>query len=406
MSLAMLAANAQKTATAEAASAPPTETQLPDTNPAKPDDLSEGRLRIAQCVFGARDSDVYIDGVIPVDAGIKLSNVGFGGTRYEYLQPGTHKVAVVPAGEGLDKSLLPSTDVQVAAGHRYTVVILGQEGDATHKALVIDETSAYQAVGAKPTDIANIAVNNLKGVQGIDYTVSGKLAHSNIPFGGYKADIWTATWTAGDTVSVTGSPDKVLVQESDTYFNTPGFDNLDCWGGTYPGGIGSDYDNIENAQTTSLSALDFLQGLTAESAKNGGNTPSFSTFLAAVKKAGLSDMLAKGGPYTMFPPTDTAFKALPKEQLDSLMADPKALGEALRRQIVEGYYPPQTIVTGVFRGYFDRTLTNMLGEPLKLNSGSGLMINNDNVGSGASVMAANGTRVFYQIDEVLPAPKK
>src|SRR5438477_7944739 len=113
---------------ASATSAPPaTSAPLVDTNPAKPDDAAQARLRVAQCVYGAPDMEVYLDGKVPVNAGIPLSYLGFAPSRYEYLQPGTHRVAVVPTGQDLSKPFLRPLDVPIAAGHRYTVVVLGQK---------------------------------------------------------------------------------------------------------------------------------------------------------------------------------------------------------------------------------------------------------------------------------------
>ena len=376
----------------------------------KPNDATQARLRVAQCVYGAPDMDVYIDGKVPVVAGIPLAHVGFRPTRYEYLAPGTHTVAVAPTGQGLGQALLAPLDVPVVAGHRYTVVVLGNKEDASHKALVIDDTAALQAIGAKPTDLVDISVNNLKGVKALDYTLSGVLRQSAVPYGGFKAAIWPAAWTAGDTVSVSGAPDQVLVKEGDTYFHTPGMDLLDCWGGRYPGAIGTDYDNIEPVATSALNIIDFLQGFTDASARNGGQTPSFQTFLTAAKAAGLTDLLTRSGPYLVFAPMDTAFTtALPPTRRAvraEVLADPKARADLLRRYIVEGYYPSFTLVTGEYKGYTDRTVTNLLGEQLVLYSSDHLTINGDWSGSTANVMLANGTRVFYDISSIpLPAPK-
>jgi len=41
--------------------------------------------------------------------------------------------------------------------------------------------------------------------------------------------------------------------------------------------------------------------------------------LAAIKTAGLTDMLVTGGPYLVLAPTDEAFAALPKETRDALL---------------------------------------------------------------------------------------
>jgi len=45
----------------------------------------------------------------------------------------------------------------------------------------------------------------------------------------------------------------------------------------------------------------------------------FNTLVAAVKAAGLVDTLQGDGPYTVFAPTDEAFKKLPKGTVESLL---------------------------------------------------------------------------------------
>ena len=53
---------------------------------------------------------------------------------------------------------------------------------------------------------------------------------------------------------------------------------------------------------------------------------SFKTLVAAVKAAGLVDTLKGDGPFTVFAPTDAAFKKLPKGTLESLPSP--GLGDA------------------------------------------------------------------------------
>jgi len=53
-----------------------------------------------------------------------------------------------------------------------------------------------------------------------------------------------------------------------------------------------------------------------ETAVAAGN---FSTLVAAVKAAGLVDTLSGTGPFTVFAPTDDAFKALPAGTVESLL---------------------------------------------------------------------------------------
>ena len=95
----------------------------------------------------------------------------------------------------------------------------------------------------------------------------------------------------------------------------------------------------------------------------------------------------------MFVPTDKAFASLPKDQLDALMADPKALGDFLRPYIVVGYYPPDTL-GGDLDDVFDHTVTNLLGNELVLSGEEGNhKINGGSMGYDDSAMVANGTRV-------------
>jgi uncharacterized surface protein with fasciclin (FAS1) repeats len=366
-----------------------------------PNDATQARLRVSQCVYGAPEMEVYVNGKVPVDADVPLSYLGAGSvSRYEYLAPGSYSVAVVPTGMGVDKAFLGPLDVPMVAGHRYTVVALGQADEASHKALVIDETDAYQAIGATPAGDAHITVNNIKGVQGIDFSEGGIVRDKDVPYGGFKAAIWPVGNFKDLAVTGSGMSNQVIDSGADG-FNTPGTDTLDCFGGHYPGTMGQNFDTHTSPSTSLLNAIDFLRGASDEATKNGGRSPSFKTFLAALEITGLTQMLATGGPYLLFPPTDEAFAALPKATRDALLTDPKVLADVLRAHIVEGYYPPATLITGRFADRFERTVSNMLGAKLALSSSDGLYINGDRVGGEDTAMVANGTRIFFQINKVL-----
>lgn len=372
-------------------------------SPNQPNDTTQARLRVSQCVYGEPEMDIYLNGEVPLDAGIPLTAQQGDVSRYEYLTPGTYSLAVVPVGQETSKELLGPLDVTMAAGHRYTVVVLGQKDEANHNALVIDETAAYQAIGAKPTDSAHITVNNIRGVSGIDLE-PGLVSGGSAPYGGFKAATYPAGPFKGFAVSfaVSGSPDTFIDRNDEEGYNAPAMDTLDCFGGTYPGTIGEDFDTHTSASTSLLNAGDYLQVLTDEAAKSGGIAPTNNTFLTVLKAAGMTDMLASGGPYLVFAPTDEAFAALPKDKLNALMADQQALTNLVRRHIVQGYYPPATLIAGHYEHRFDRTVTNMLGEKLALlTNDEGAFINAENVGSFDGAMVANGTRVFPYIDKVL-----
>jgi uncharacterized surface protein with fasciclin (FAS1) repeats len=297
-------------------------------------------------------------------------------------------------------------DVSIVAGHRYTVVAMGQLSDSSHTALVIDETAAFQAIGASPTDSVQVTVNNLTGVPALDEALNGRTRARNVPYGGFKAAIWPVGFFGG-SATVSGAPDKVLVKEADyTHFHGPGLELFACWGGSYPGRIGADYDNHLAPRTSALNTVEYLQLLTDTSAKNGGKSASFATLLAAVKTAGLTDMLINGGPYLVLAPRDEAFAALPKDKLNALLADPKALTDLLHGHIAEGYYPAGVLSSAPGVPGFDRTVTNMRGEQLTFQGGGDpLMINGTIAGFTEVLFVANGTRVMPIGKVLLPDAK-
>jgi uncharacterized surface protein with fasciclin (FAS1) repeats len=70
-----------------------------------------------------------------------------------------------------------------------------------------------------------------------------------------------------------------------------------------------------------------------ETAREAG---SFTTLLAAVDAAGLSETLAGEGPFTVFAPSDEAFARLPEGTVESLLAEPAKLTEVLTYHVVPG----------------------------------------------------------------------
>ena len=71
---------------------------------------------------------------------------------------------------------------------------------------------------------------------------------------------------------------------------------------------------------------------------------SFKTLVTAIKAADLVETLKGKGPFTVFAPTDEAFAKVPKETLDALLKDKKALAGVLTYHVVaalpEGFPDP------------------------------------------------------------------
>ena len=76
---------------------------------------------------------------------------------------------------------------------------------------------------------------------------------------------------------------------------------------------------------------------------------NFNTLIAAVKAAGLVDVLQGDGPFTVFAPTDEAFAKLPEGTVEGLLADKTALTKVLTYHVVPGKLDAQTVgaITGM-----------------------------------------------------------
>ncbi|WP_396627142.1 fasciclin domain-containing protein [Luteitalea sp.] len=62
----------------------------------------------------------------------------------------------------------------------------------------------------------------------------------------------------------------------------------------------------------------------------------FNTLVTAVKAAGLVDTLKSAGPFTVFAPTDDAFKKLPAGTVEALLKDTAKLKAILTYHVVAG----------------------------------------------------------------------
>ena len=72
----------------------------------------------------------------------------------------------------------------------------------------------------------------------------------------------------------------------------------------------------------------------------------FKTLVAAVKAAGLVETLSGKGPFTVFAPTDAAFKKIPKETLAELLKpeNKKKLAAILTSHVVSGKVMAKDVV--------------------------------------------------------------
>jgi len=125
--------------------------------------------------------------------------------------------------------------------------------------------------------------------------------------------------------------------------------------------------------------------------------PALSTLNGLVVTAGLTDTLKATGPFTVFAPSNEAFKALPAKTLDDLNKHPEKLKDLLTYHVIPG----KTLAADV-KNSNAKTLNG--AEVALSKAGEFVTIENAAV-TQADIAASNG--VVHIIDAVLiPAAKK
>lgn len=82
-----------------------------------------------------------------------------------------------------------------------------------------------------------------------------------------------------------------------------------------------------------------------------------SIFAAAIETAGLTETLAAKGPFTVFAPTDEAFRNLPRGSYDGLLKDSAKLRAVLNYHVVPGYFNAKDLRSGEIMTQQGTTLT-------------------------------------------------
>lgn len=126
------------------------------------------------------------------------------------------------------------------------------------------------------------------------------------------------------------------------------------------------------------------------------SSKQFPTLVAAVKAAGLVDALKGDGPFTVFAPTEEAFKKLPKGTLDSLLKpeNKEKLIAILKYHVVPG----KVLAADVMKLKNGTHVKTLQGQNVRVFNQGGVRINNAKVVK-TDIGATNG--VIHVIDTVI-----
>jgi uncharacterized surface protein with fasciclin (FAS1) repeats len=118
---------------------------------------------------------------------------------------------------------------------------------------------------------------------------------------------------------------------------------------------------------------------------------NFTTLIAGLKAAGLVETLSGKGPFTVFAPTDEAFKKLPAGALDALLKDAAKLKAVLSYHVVAKHVDAKDVTSGEVMTVQGTTLTALVDT-------AGVHVNGAKVVK-ADIEATNG--VIHVIDAVI-----
>jgi uncharacterized surface protein with fasciclin (FAS1) repeats len=133
--------------------------------------------------------------------------------------------------------------------------------------------------------------------------------------------------------------------------------------------------------------------------ENAVNSKDHTTLVAAVKAAGLVETLEGAGPFTVFAPTNMAFKKLPKGTVDALLK-PENKGKLtgiLTYHVVAGRLGSRELAEKIKAGHGSAELTTVSGGKLwVMMKGNRIVLKDENGG-----MAYITTKDVYQSNGVI-----
>jgi uncharacterized surface protein with fasciclin (FAS1) repeats len=125
-------------------------------------------------------------------------------------------------------------------------------------------------------------------------------------------------------------------------------------------------------------------------------TPQLSTLTKLLNDAGLADTLRGAGPFTVFAPSDEAFKAVPAATMEQLAKDKALLVSVLTYHVVPAKITAEEVKTG--------NVKTVQGANIAVSKAGTFVTVEDAVVTQADVAATNG--VVHVIDKVLMPPRR
>lgn len=140
--------------------------------------------------------------------------------------------------------------------------------------------------------------------------------------------------------------------------------------------------------------------------ENAVNSKDHTTLVAAVKAAGLVEVLQSEGPFTVFAPTNAAFEKLPDGTVSTLLKpeNKEQLQTILKYHVVSGNWKAKAIAKLIEDGDGKAIVKTLSGSTLTIWSKGGDVYVTDEKGNSGKVTIADVNQsngVIHVIDNVL-----
>ena len=337
-------------------------------------------IRVAHFSPDAGGVDVYLDGELSDVQALEFSSV----TDWIEVPAGTYSVVVSRTGTSIEDSVIGPADLTFDAGTWTTIAAVGSLEDGSFAPAIISEN--YGDIGLGNARVG--VFHAFEGAPAVDVLADGSPIVTQLGYPGSQGsnDGFFEVEVPGGVYNLqvveTGTTDPVLLDLPGTELAANSSYLIVVTGGAE--GPTAVVQSV--AQANSIADVLLADG-------------RFSTLVAALDAAGLTQTLDQGGPFTVFAPTNGAFEAAFEAlgvSAEEALANTELLTTLLTYHVVEG----ATLAADV--AGLD-SATTLQGEDISISEGSFGVVLNDNVNvTRADIQAANG--VIHIINQVLVPP--
>lgn len=373
-------------------------------------------VRVAHLSPDAPAVDVYIDGTVAIPA-LAFPTI----TDFVQLTAGSHEIVVAPAGTSIEDAAIGPAEITFAPDSWTTIAAIGSLANGTLAPVIL--TDDFSATDGQ----ARVTVfHAIEGAPAVDVLAGGEAVITRLGYpstigandGAFTIEVDPGTYdisvTAnGDATAELLSAPGTVLEADNVYFiaavgtaDSPqlavaSFNPLSVVQGPAPEETAEATAEV-TAEATAEATPEVTEeppGTIIDEATAAGN---FTTLLAAIEAAGLTETLSGEGTFTVFAPTDEAFAALLDEMgvaAEDVMADTDLLTSILLYHVTDNQLSGTQVAT--LDGFAIGTLN---GEPISVtvNEEGGVVLNDTVNVVTTDIPASNG--VIHVIDAVLLPP--